>query len=228
MNAQLGKAGFDDAMIAALAGEDVLAADETPVSVLDKTAAGAAGRGRRGEGPGGEGREGRARRAARADHPDPGRAADVPAGHGLAAEGRPRGRAPGRVHRVPDHRRLHRLPAPSVPAGRHPAMLRPRHPPLPRGHETRPRRRPGLGRRRHRDPARALTGPSRPPAPAGTPPWTSRYSMTCANATTPRSAPGSSTTGCGTGTTGTTPATPSAPGCATTRNRSSCSPATSP
>ena len=38
VNAQPGKAGFDDAMIAALAGEDVLAADETPVSVLDKTA----------------------------------------------------------------------------------------------------------------------------------------------------------------------------------------------
>jgi Transposase IS66 family len=37
VNAQLGKAGFDDAMIAALAGEDVLAADETPVSVLDRT-----------------------------------------------------------------------------------------------------------------------------------------------------------------------------------------------
>jgi transposase len=37
--AQLGKAGFDEAMIAALAGEDVLAADETPVSVLDKTPA---------------------------------------------------------------------------------------------------------------------------------------------------------------------------------------------
>jgi hypothetical protein len=38
VNAQLGKGGFDDAMIAALAGEDVLAADETPVSILDKTA----------------------------------------------------------------------------------------------------------------------------------------------------------------------------------------------
>jgi transposase len=38
VNAQLGKAGFDDAMIAALAAEDVLAADETPVNVLDKTA----------------------------------------------------------------------------------------------------------------------------------------------------------------------------------------------
>jgi hypothetical protein len=36
--AQLGKAGFDEAMIAALTAEDVLAADETPVNVLDKTA----------------------------------------------------------------------------------------------------------------------------------------------------------------------------------------------
>jgi transposase len=34
--AQLGKAGFDDAMIAALTAEDVLAADETPVNVLDQ------------------------------------------------------------------------------------------------------------------------------------------------------------------------------------------------
>ena len=36
--AQPGKAGFDAAMLAALAAEDVLAADETPVNVLDKTA----------------------------------------------------------------------------------------------------------------------------------------------------------------------------------------------
>ena len=40
--AQLGKAGFGEAMLAALAAEDVLAADETPVNVLDKTAAPAA------------------------------------------------------------------------------------------------------------------------------------------------------------------------------------------
>ena len=33
---QLGRAGFDEAMIAALAAEDVLAADETPVNVLDE------------------------------------------------------------------------------------------------------------------------------------------------------------------------------------------------
>jgi transposase len=36
-SAQLGKAGFDEAMIAALAAGKVLAADETPVNVLDKT-----------------------------------------------------------------------------------------------------------------------------------------------------------------------------------------------
>jgi transposase len=38
VSAQLRAAGFDDAMIAALAAEDVLAADETPVNVPDKTA----------------------------------------------------------------------------------------------------------------------------------------------------------------------------------------------
>ena len=36
--AQLGKAGFDAAMLAALAGEKALAADETPVNVLDSSA----------------------------------------------------------------------------------------------------------------------------------------------------------------------------------------------
>jgi len=37
VNARLKAAGFDDAMTAALAAEDVLAADETPVNVLDKS-----------------------------------------------------------------------------------------------------------------------------------------------------------------------------------------------
>jgi hypothetical protein len=37
VSAQLGKAGFDEAMTAALAAEKVLAADETPVNVLGKT-----------------------------------------------------------------------------------------------------------------------------------------------------------------------------------------------
>ena len=50
----------------------------------------------------------------------------------------------------------------------------------------------------------------------------------CASATTRPPPSGSSTTGCGTGTTGTTPATPSAPGCRSTRSRSGCSPANSP
>ena len=46
VSAQLGKAGFDDAMIAALTAEEVLAADETPVNVLDKTVPPARGAGR--------------------------------------------------------------------------------------------------------------------------------------------------------------------------------------
>jgi transposase len=37
VNARLKAAGFDEAMLAALAAEDVLAADETPVNVLDMT-----------------------------------------------------------------------------------------------------------------------------------------------------------------------------------------------
>ena len=37
VSAQLGNAGFDGAMIAALTAEEVLAADETPVNVMDKT-----------------------------------------------------------------------------------------------------------------------------------------------------------------------------------------------
>ena len=36
--AQLGKGGFEEAMLAALAGQDALAADETPVNVLNKNA----------------------------------------------------------------------------------------------------------------------------------------------------------------------------------------------
>ena len=39
VSAQLGQAGFDDAMITALTVEDVLAADETPVNVLDPNTA---------------------------------------------------------------------------------------------------------------------------------------------------------------------------------------------
>lgn len=38
VSARLGEAGFNDAMIAALAAERILAADETPVNVLGRTA----------------------------------------------------------------------------------------------------------------------------------------------------------------------------------------------
>ena len=64
--AQLGKAGFDAAMLAALAGEEALAADETPVNVLDNIApqAGRGAGGRRGKG-GTRRRRGRPRRARR-------------------------------------------------------------------------------------------------------------------------------------------------------------------
>ena len=152
VSARLGKAGFDEAMIAALAAEPVLAADETPVNVLDKTAPQPAGQEQeeKEEADPEEKDKGGGRRAARADRPHPRRAADLPAGHRLPAQGRHRRRDPGPVHRGADHRRLHRIPAPPGPAGRHPAMLRPRHPPLPRRHETRPRQPAVLGRRRHR------------------------------------------------------------------------------
>ena len=62
---------FYAAMLAALAAEDVLAADETPVNVLARPLSLPRCR-REGEADPEE-REGRGRRAARAHHPDPGR-----------------------------------------------------------------------------------------------------------------------------------------------------------
>ena len=164
VSAQLERAGFNAAMIAALTAEDVLAADETPVNVLDRdTMPPAAPEGERGEGRQGRG----GRRAARADRPHPRRAADLPAGHRLPPQGRHRRRAPGPVHRGADHRRLRRLPAPPGPAGRHPAMLCPRDQEMPRGHETRPGRPAVLGWRHHRDPARGAPGRRGGPRPRG-------------------------------------------------------------
>jgi hypothetical protein len=65
VNARLGEAGLDAAMLAALAAEDVLAADETPVSAgQDRSRPGAGGEGR--GGPGGKGRKDLGRGAARA------------------------------------------------------------------------------------------------------------------------------------------------------------------
>jgi Transposase IS66 family len=111
IDAGLRAAGFDEAMLAALAAEGVLAADETPVSVTDKTPLPDP------EPDGGAYPEEKAgnrrpRGTARADCRDPGRAADVPAGPGLAAEGQRRRRHPRRLRRLPDDRRLHRVPAP--------------------------------------------------------------------------------------------------------------------
>ena len=122
VSAQLGKAGFDDAMIAALTAEEVLAADETPVNVLGKTVPAAAVP-REGEEADPEEKEGKV--AAGAPHvlitrtPD-GRLTFLQAigsrrKDAIAA-------APGPVHRVPDHRRLHRLPAPPGQARGHPAV----------------------------------------------------------------------------------------------------------
>ena len=158
VNAQLGKAGFDEAMLAALAGEDVLAADETPVSVLDRTAP--------------------------APAPDDSGEKDPEEKDGKAGTGAPH----VLITRTPDGRltflqamasRRKAALAAGPPAaftgylitdgytgyqhllaqaGRHPAVRRARHPQVQGGHETRPRRRPELGRRHHRDPPRVARG----------------------------------------------------------------------
>ena len=86
-------------------------------------------------------------------------------------------------------------------------------------HEARPRRRCSPGQATSSPSCARRTGPWMRPAPAATPAWIRSCSMTCANATTRPSGPGSSITGYGTGTTGTTPATRSAPGCASYREQ---------
>ena len=219
LSARLGAAGFEEAMLAALASEKVLAADETPVSVLDRAVLAAPA-------------------ADEAADPDEGKPAPAGSPHVM-------------IVRTPDERLTFlqaiasrrkdaiagALPGPftgtlitdGYPGYQHllsrlagiEQCCSARDTPVPGRHGTRTRRRPGLGRERHHDPARRSPGRRGSPAPAATPPWTRRHSTACANATTPPSPRESSTTGCGTGTTGTTPATPSAPGCANTRNRSS-------
>jgi len=163
LSALLGTAGLDEAMIAALAGEMVLAADETPVNVLGRAAPQPAVSGGEEE----KDPEEKDGKAAGAPHVlivrTPGRAADLAAGHRLAPQGRRRRGDPRRVRRVADHRRLHGIPAPAAPAGRHPAVLRPRHPQVPRRHEARPRRPAVLGRRHHRRPPRGAPRRGRRP-----------------------------------------------------------------
>ena len=168
MSAQLGKAGFDEAMIAALAAEDVLAADETPVNVLDRTAAAAAAPQEKDEADPEE-KDGKA--AAGAPHvlitrtPD-GRLTFLQAiasrRKGAIAAGLP-ARFTGYL--ITDgytgyQHLLSRLAGIQQCA---PA----RHPPLPGGHETRPRRPAELGRRHHHDPARRAPGRRGRPRPRG-------------------------------------------------------------
>ena len=214
VSAQLGNAGFDEAMIAALAGEDVLGADETPVSVLDKTAAGrGAGRGRGETDP--EEKDGKA--AAGAPHvlitrtPD-GRLRFLQA-IGSRRKGAIAACLPAAFARylITDgyagYQHLLLRLAGIWKCAQH--VIRE----MPRGHETRSRRPAELGCGRHRDPPRRSPGSRGGPRPRRNRPGPAGISTACASATTPPSPPGSSTTGCGTGTAAaTTPATPSAAG----------------
>ena len=193
--AQLGKAGFDEAMLAALAAEDVLAADETPVNVLDGTAPAAAAQERRERG-----KE---------------RDRDPEERQGKAAAGAPH----VLITRTPDGRltflqamasRRKAALAAGLPASFTGYLITDGY----TGYQHLLSRLAGIqqcaahvirraGQSRNSAPAASRTGPatssrscatlirpSRPPAPAGTPPWTGRFSMTCGNVTTMRSRSG--------------------------------------
>ena len=147
LSARLQDAGFDDAMQAALGKEPVLAADETPVNLLDP-------------------RAGLAEADAGAPHVlvvrTPNRGLTW-----LRALGSRAGRRNHRdlvvLHWLPDQRRVLRLPAAPAAARRGAAVLPARHPALPRGHQAGARQPAVVGRRRHRCPARS------PPGRAGSP-----------------------------------------------------------
>ena len=162
--AQLARPGSMTAMLAALAGQDVLAADETPVNVLDKNAPAAASRRREEQDP-----EEKEKAAAGAPHvlivrtPD-GRLTLLQA-LGSRRKGDVAAGIPAAFTGLPDDRRLHRLPASSHPAGRHPAVLPAHNQPMPGSHQARPRRPAVLGRRDHRHPARGAPGRRRRPCP---------------------------------------------------------------
>src|SRR5262249_6240470 len=131
LDGKLQGAGFDDAMRAALAAEPALGADETPVNVLAPDTDPETGEPETGS-----------------PHVlvvrSPGREADLAAGAGVAAR-RGHHRHPGVLRRLPDHRRIRRLPADASPARGHPAVRRPRDPPVPCRGETRPRQPAVLG-----------------------------------------------------------------------------------
>ena len=147
--AQLGKAGFGEAMLAALAGQDALAADETPVNVLDKNAPQPAAREEEEQDP-----EGKEKAAAGAPHvlivrtPDgrltwlqalaSRRKGDVAAGIPAAFTG---------LLMTDGYTGYQHL---LTRLARHPAVLPARDQKMPGGHETRPRRPAVLGRRHHR------------------------------------------------------------------------------
>ncbi len=143
LDEKLQAAGFDNAMQAALADEPVLGADETPVNVLTRDT----------DPETGQEAEGAPHvLIIRPDHPSPRREADLVAGARVAPRGGDH-RDLVVLHRDPDHRRVHRLPADAPGSGGHPAVRRARHPPLPCGQQARPRQLAVLGRRRDRDPA---------------------------------------------------------------------------
>ena len=163
--AQLGKAGFDAAMLAALAGEKALAADETPVNVLDKNV------------------------------PQPAVREDEEEGDPDEKEKTAPGAPHALIIRTPDGRltwlqalasRRKGDVAAGIPAAftgllmtdgytgyqhlltrlrRHPAVLPAHNQAMPGSHQARPRRAAVLGRRHHRDPARGAPGRRSRPRP---------------------------------------------------------------
>ena len=114
VSAQLGTSGFGEAMTAALAAEDVLAADETPVNVLDKSPLPAPAPEEAAEADPEEKDE----RAAGAPHVLIVRTPDGRLRVLLALASRRKGSVSGGIPAaftgLPDDRRLHRLPAPPV------------------------------------------------------------------------------------------------------------------
>jgi len=129
LDGKLQAAGFDEAMEAALAAEPALGADEAPVNVAAPYASPQTGE------PDGA--------PAHADRAPALREADLAAGNDLP-QARDDHRDPGVLHRVPDRRRVRRLPE-AGQAGRGAAMLPAHHPPLPRRHPPRPRQPAVLG-----------------------------------------------------------------------------------
>ncbi len=168
--AQLGKAGFDAAMLAALAGQDALAADETPVNVLDKNAPQPAAR-EEGEEQDPEDKE---KAAAGAPHvlivrtPDgrltwlqalaSRRKGDVAAGIPAAFTG---------LLMTDGYTGYQHL---LTRLRRHPAVLPAHNQAMPGSHETRPRRPAGPRQATSSPSCARRTRPSKTPAPAAAPP----------------------------------------------------------